>query len=180
MPTVTLVSAEDENGNKVSLKVSRDLVRQSELIKTMLADDDDDEESEIPLLEVPPAILPKIVTFLEKHVNDPMKEITKPITTNKLEEIVGDWDTEFVNLEYPELFKLILAANYLDIPSLLELGLCKVACLIKGKDPEEVRKMFDIGEISPEEEKMVREQNSWIFDIAKPAEKTVPKPETAA
>ena len=37
------------------------------------------------------------------------------------------------------LFELILAANYLDIKSLLDLTCAKVASMIKGKNTEEIR-----------------------------------------
>ena len=39
------------------------------------------------------------------------------------------------------LFELILAANYLDIKSLLDLTCAKVASMIKGKNTEEIRIM---------------------------------------
>ena len=40
------------------------------------------------------------------------------------------------------LFELILAANYLDIKSLLDLTCAKVASMIKGKNTEEIRKQY--------------------------------------
>lgn len=46
------------------------------------------------------------------------------------------------------LFDIVLAANYLDIKGLLDLGCKIIANLIKGKTPEEVKKTFRI----PEEE----------------------------
>ena len=62
-------------------------------------------------------------------------------------------------------FELILAANYLDIKSLLDLTCAKVASMIKGKTPEEIRKQFNIGnDFSPEEEAQVREENKWCED----------------
>ena len=39
------------------------------------------------------------------------------------------------------LFELILAANYLDIKSLLDLTCAKVASMIKGKNTEEIRSL---------------------------------------
>lgn len=46
------------------------------------------------------------------------------------------WDAEFVKVDQSTLFDLILAANYLNIKSLLDLTCQTVAQMIKGKSPE--------------------------------------------
>lgn len=43
-----------------------------------------------------------------------------------------EWDAKFVEVEQEMLFELILAANYMDIKSLLDLTCAKVASMIKG------------------------------------------------
>ena len=54
------------------------------------------------------------------------------------------------------------AANYMDIKSLLDLTCAKVASMIKGKTPEDIRKTFNIvNDFTPEEEAKVREENKW-------------------
>ena len=51
------------------------------------------------------------------------------------------------------IFDIIIAANYLDIKSLLDLSCAKIATLIRGKSPEEIRKTFNITkDFTPEEE----------------------------
>jgi S-phase kinase-associated protein 1 len=55
----------------------------------------------------------------------------------------------------------------MDIPSLLDLSITKVATMIKGKEPDEVKRLFNIDpDLTPEEEKLVRDQNQWIFEVA--------------
>jgi hypothetical protein len=57
---------------------------------------------------------------------------SQPLRSNNLEEIVPTWDARFVDIEQELLFELILAANYMDIKSLLDLTCAKVASMIKG------------------------------------------------
>ena len=55
-----------------------------------------------------------------------------------------------------------MAANYLDIKSLLELSCAKVASLIKNKTVAEIRAFFNIeNDFTPEEEAQIQEENRW-------------------
>lgn len=50
----------------------------------------------------------------------------------------------------------------MDIKPLMDLTCAKIASLIKGKTPEEIRKEFNIvNDFTPEEEAQVREENRW-------------------
>ena len=78
---------------------------------------------------------------------------------------MAEWDATFVEVDQETLFELILAANYMDVKALLDLTCCKVASMIKGKTPEEIRKQFNIqNDFTPEEEKAVRAENKWAED----------------
>ena len=57
------------------------------------------------------------------------------------------------------------AADYLNIKNLLDLTCETVACLMKGKTVEEIRKMFNIkNDYNPQEEEKVRGENQWAFE----------------
>lgn len=72
--------------------------------------------------------------YCEKHKNNTPPEIEKPIKSVDMSENVSDpWDAKYIEIENLEdLFELILAANFLDIKSLLDLSCAKVATMIKG------------------------------------------------
>ncbi|CAN6183737.1 unnamed protein product [Urochloa humidicola] len=76
------------------------------------------------------------------------------------------FDDAFVDVDsIATLFDIILAANYLDIKGLLDITCQKVADTIKDKQPEEIRKIFNIkNDFTPEEEEEVRRENEWAFN----------------
>eukprot|EP00933_Yihiella_yeosuensis_P035309 TRINITY_DN2882_c1_g1_i1.p1 TRINITY_DN2882_c1_g1~~TRINITY_DN2882_c1_g1_i1.p1 ORF type:complete len:194 (-),score=45.58 TRINITY_DN2882_c1_g1_i1:140-634(-) len=145
-------------------EVDPEVACMSTLIKNMVDDSGTDEE--IPLPNVKTAILSKVIDYCKFHKENPPEEIHKPLKSVSLLECgVSHWDDEYVNIEQEVLFELILAANYLDIKSLLDLTCAKVASMIKGKNTEEIRKQFNIvNDFTPEEEAQVREENRWCED----------------
>lgn len=71
--TVHLVSQEGE-----SFDVPLDVAIKSELVRTMIDEDQDDEEAqEIPLPNVKSSILAKVIEFTQHHKTEPMNEIEK-------------------------------------------------------------------------------------------------------
>ena len=141
-----------------------DVAKMSELVKSMLDEDNDDSEAqEIPLPNVKAQVLSKVIEFCtHHHKEEPMNEIEKPLKSADMKEVVQKWYADFVNVEQVLLFELILAANYMDIKPLLDLTCATVASMIKGKTPEEIRQTFNIvNDFSPEEEAQVREENKW-------------------
>mmetsp|Transcript_12954 Transcript_12954/g.33055 ORF Transcript_12954/g.33055 Transcript_12954/m.33055 type:complete len:173 (+) Transcript_12954:112-630(+) len=144
-------------------EVSRETAMQSMLVKEMV-DEEEGEDSvlDIPLPNVKSSVLEKVVEFCSHHVKEPMPDIEKPLKSANMNEVVSEWDANFVDLDQEALFELILAANYMDIKSLLDLTCAKVASMIKGKSPEEIRETFNItNDFTPEEEARVREENKW-------------------
>ena len=103
----------------------------------------------------------KVFEYCKKHVQGASSEEGKPLNEDDLKA----WDLDFVKVDQDTLFKLILAANYLNIKSLLDLTCQSTADMIKDKTPEEVRKLFNIvNDFTPEEEEEVRRENQWAFE----------------
>lgn len=155
---VTLVSSDGEK-----FQISEKAVRRSTLVKGII--DDYPEDPEVPLHNVKSNILTKIITYLEQYSDSEPKEIERPLPSNNFNECVDAWDYQFIDLELETIFELILAANYMDIKPLIELASSKVASVIKGKSPEEIRKTFNIqNDFTPEEENQIREENQWCLE----------------
>ncbi|KAE8913071.1 hypothetical protein PF005_g4860 [Phytophthora fragariae] len=161
---VKLVSMDGE-----AFEVDAKVAAMSQLVQTLVADEEEqgDEVQEIPLPNVKAHVLAKVVEFCQHHKDAAMAEIQKPLKSNVLSESVDEWDANFVDGADQELlFELILAANYMDIKSLLDLSCTKVACMIKGKTPEEIRATFGITEeFTEEEQQRILEENKWCEDV---------------
>jgi len=143
-----------------SFEVDKKIAVMSELVRTMA--EVDSEETKIPLPRVKGAILRKVIEYMNYHHDNPAKEIEKPLKSAIMAEVVDAWDANFVEVKQEILFELILAANYMDIKPLLDLTCAKVASMIKGKNPEQIRKTFNIkNDFMPNEEDAVRAENKW-------------------
>ncbi len=120
-------------------------------------------EEEIPLPNVKSAVLKKVIEFCRHALDSPPTEIEKPLKSANMQEVVADkWYAAYIEVEQELLFELILAANYLDIKPLLELGCASVAAMMKGKTPEQIRQLFHIEkDFTPEEEAQIIAENKW-------------------
>ncbi|CAL8470479.1 g10021 [Coccomyxa elongata] len=142
--------------------VDEEVAFMSETIKNTLEETGGD-DAPVPLPNVNGKILDMVIKYCTYHVEASKKNADdKP---NKTEEEVKTWDSDFIKTDQATLFEIILAANYLNIKSLLDLGCLTVANMIKGKTPEEIRKTFNIpNDFTPEEEEEVRRENQWAFE----------------
>ena len=122
---------------------------------TSLADIGEGED--VPLPNVTARILAKVIEYCTEHVKGTRSKEDQPGNVSKIDEELKTWDTEFCKVDQGTLFELILAANYLNMKSLLELTCQTVASMIKGKTPEEIRATFNIEkDFTTEEEEEVK------------------------
>ena len=148
------------DGEKLS--VDLDVINKSTILKNMI--EDTGKEGDIPIPNIQLPILKKIIEYCEHYKNTSPKEIKKPLVSAKLtENNVDEWDAGFIELEkVDDIIDLVIAANFLDIESLVGLGCAKIATFIKGKSVEEIRDVFGIqNDFTPQEELQLREENKW-------------------
>lgn len=131
-------------------------------IHNMLEDLGDDDNEPIPLPNVTENILKKVVDFCKQHENDPL-ELSEEEEIKLRETPIADWDKEFCDVDLQTLFEMILAANFLDFKPMLNLTCKAVAEMIKGKSPEDIKKIFGIeGDFTEEEKAQVLAENPWL------------------
>jgi len=118
----------------------------------------------IPLPNVSGVILDLVIKYATHHRDDPPPP-TEDETRPKTSDDINDWDRDFMRVDQGILFELILAANYLDMKNLLDLGCKTVANMIKGKSVDEIRKTFNIvNDFTPEEEEQIRKEVCTCHD----------------
>lgn len=155
------MSVRVKSSDGVEFTLDKEVACQSVFLKNLLADMSGSSEEMIPLPNVTGNILSKVIDFMEHHRNDP------PLPPDYEEMIratdsMDEWDAEFCKVDQGTLFEIIVAANYLDIKVLLDTTCKAVAGMMKGKSPEEIRKLFNIeNDLSPEEEEAIRRENNW-------------------
>lgn len=146
--------------------ISEQAALRSNVLKSCL--EDYRPEADIDLPNISAGMLELVLEYLN-HYQDPELSppvIEKPLKTANFSVLVPEWDFMFVEKPHEVLFELILTANYLDIPGLLELSSAKVASMIKDRTPEEIRSTFNIvNAFTPEEEAQIREENRWAEEL---------------
>lgn len=107
----------------------------------------------------------QVLEYCGHHRGDPIIPTDDAEESRKRLTDISEWDQKFISVDQEMLFEIILAANYLDIKPLLDVGCKTVANMIKGKSPEEIRRLFNIhNDFTPEEEAQIRKENEWAED----------------
>ncbi|KAG2537920.1 SKP1-like protein 13 [Panicum virgatum] len=169
------------------VRLSRPAARMSSTTVHML---DDCAEGRVPVAGVHAGVLRLVAAYCERHaphydpaasaarLRDPFPPfpIDFPPTAHAIRPVTDPgpdphgleaWDDNFIS-DLPDnaaLFAVILAANYLGIEDLLDLGCTAVADKMRGKTPEQIRVALDIeNDYTPEQEAEVRRENAWAFE----------------
>ena len=100
-------------------------------ISNVLNNTNPEEENDIRIPDVSTKVLEKIIEFCIKYQEDPMKKISKPLRSMTLDDEVGPWYANFINVEKEMLFEITNAANFMQIDPLIELTCAKIASLIQ-------------------------------------------------
>merc|ERR1712151_150216 len=136
-----------------SFEISKKCAELSKFVTTILEGDAD--ATSIEIRQVPPETLEHVITYLKHHKGKEPDPLPCPVRSIHMAQIVSDkWDATWIDaFDKKTIFEIILAANYMDIKSLLHLGCAKIATLIKQLDQKEINRIIE------EEEKYRREHD---------------------
>ncbi|MCJ1331302.1 hypothetical protein MMC10_007991 [Thelotrema lepadinum] len=151
------------------MTVDKDVLMRSVTMANMLSvfdgSDNFKPDEAIPISNINETVMNKVIEWCTHHKNDPPTSQDDDSDSRKKSTDIEEWDQKFMQVDQEMLFEIILAANYLDIKPLLDVGCKTVANMIKGKSPEEIRKTFNIqNDFTPEEEDQIRRENEWAED----------------
>ena len=146
------------NDNKV-VELSSKAASKSGLLRGII--EDYPEDTEFPLNNVNGVTLEKVKEYLIHYQDSEPKTVEKPLK-KEFKDCVDDWDYNFIGDDNSSILSLILAANFMDIKPLLELGSAKVASKIRGTTTENIRKDFNIKEITKEEEEQIEKDKKYL------------------
>ncbi|KAH7687494.1 S-phase kinase-associated protein 1 [Dioscorea alata] len=148
---VTLVSSDEKE-----FEVEERVAKMSNLLKAMI-EGGVSMNKPIRIVIVSGDVLGTVLEYCEKHAKAGEGEEQKAM--------MEEFDQEFMektNLDV--LYGLMVASNYLEIEGLLELTTQRVADMIKGKKPEEIRELFGIkNDFDPEEYAEISRDFTWAF-----------------
>lgn len=153
MTTVKIISNDDRE-----FTVPKKVAEMSEFIEEMMISINDP-ETPVLLPNVDGASLEKVLKYCTYHIeHDPISDPDN--------ETILDWDKQFCEVENPELFRLLGAANDMSVKPLLKLLCHRLADLLKGKTTAEMRTLLGIeGDLTPEEESRYREEiRTWDYE----------------
>lgn len=113
-------------------------------MKNLIPEIDEEAEGEIVnLINVQADVLRKVLEYCKHYAHEKMTPIETPLRSTRVKDLVQDWYADFCDsMDDQMLFRLVTAADYMNIQPIIDLTCLKVAVLMKGKSPDEVKRMF--------------------------------------
>jgi S-phase kinase-associated protein 1 len=154
-PMVQLV-AKDE----VRLDMPLAHTSQSLLLRELLDDAPEGETPEVPIPIVDGATLKYVVEYAALRHKNPPREIERPLNSS-LFSVIDELDKKFVTpMDEATVQRVLVAANFLNYPTLKALMCARCAEWMKEKNVDEIRAMFGIvNDFTPEEIAALRKEH---------------------
>ncbi|KAJ1647357.1 hypothetical protein J3B02_004244 [Coemansia erecta] len=144
------------------IEVPQEIIKQIKIIDNLVQLKDTIDEP-IPLNNVDARTMNKVIEYCVHHKDDVYEEYDETEDNSpKRSDDIDEWDARFMQVDQDLLFSILLASNYLDMRSLLDLGCKTVANMMRNKDAEQIREMFKInGDFTEEEKLYIEKENKF-------------------
>ena len=140
-----LVSITCGKTTKRTFDVDKKLLLISNLIATALGQDKS--ATQFPCAEVESSVFEQLLPYIEHRKGTSGDIIPYPAKSDKMKENCSDvWDAEYIDTLWTTdrdiFYKVMMAANYMDIRCLLHLCACKVGTMIKGCPYDKIKEIL--------------------------------------
>lgn len=151
-----LVKIQSSGGDNFSWDIEL-IARYSQTVKKMLSSGKfSNDNAVVHMSKISTVAMKKITNWVYFHSSIDLED-------ENYKERADTWDKEFLDVDVNTLFDILISAENLQMKVLLDLCCQKVSSLIKGKQPEELRVLFEINsDLKPEEEDVIRLENEWL------------------
>ncbi len=123
-----------------------------------------------------------IIKFIEEYTKEPFGEIPKPLPSTGIHSLLRDYYNQLLSIPMvrnstleqessassassanTSLIELLVASNFLDIPSLKQLIVAKIADSVRNKNYKETSKIFGLPDKIPNWEDLERIRTDYSF-----------------
>jgi len=152
------------------------IAKMSNFLCNMMVDCSDmmsEADDGIPLHDITSKMMKMVISYLEYHHANPTVKKDDDAADDddedddekrRLDDIIP-WDQKFCEIDNATLRELAMAANYLDIKSLLHLACKSIAIRLKGKTVDEMREILgEPDDLTPEEKERIKEETKWMIE----------------
>lgn len=150
-----------ESSDGIRLEKGIEIVKVSKTLANMLLDMDglDFRENIIPIPNCDSLVLSNLLRWCELWIQNQNENSETKIDSSWQQEFVSDMDLKMS-------FDCILASNFLEIDSLLNVLIVKIRGMWESKSVEEIRTNFGIeNDFTLEEENQIKRDNEWCESI---------------
>ncbi|KAH7710472.1 S-phase kinase-associated protein 1A [Aphelenchoides avenae] len=156
-----------ETSDKQHVAVDLDVLRASGTFDRMYRDlglqEDDTFPGVFPLENVDSRVFKKVIQWCTAHKDHPFIVEKDPFTQECIWFQFNKYERRFFNVSVEEQLELVMAALYLDIPSLKHYACQAIASRIHCKQPDDVRRILrQRDDLSPRECANIRAMNPWL------------------
>jgi hypothetical protein len=144
--SITLTSGDDKN-----FELTEDAYKKCPYIQRMV----EGGNTSLKFDDIKGEVLEKVVEYLKYYADKDFPTLPESLNSSDLKTELTEGDFSFIDpISYENCFRLINAANYLELNHLFDLACAKIAAFMKGKNPEQVSEEFTIEcQLTPEEAK---------------------------